>query len=97
MKLILDAMPIVCEFDGCSYGVRDGGGLPLKTPWRVVTNRAELSGPLGRKCSGDHQHGQCRGASATYGIWHLLAEDGDDGREGAAAEGQRGDRGRMWA
>ena len=64
IKKVINLMPKLCEFDGCQYDVKDGKGLAVKQPWRVVTNHSPLVKALGRRCQGEHQHGQCRGPVA---------------------------------
>ena len=64
IKKVINLMPKLCETDGCQYDVKDGKGLAVKEPWRVVTNHSPWVKALGRGCQGEHQHGQCRGPVA---------------------------------
>eukprot|EP00971_Amphidinium_carterae_P351160 6491948-Amphidinium_carterae.1 len=53
-------------FDGCSFATCDREGKLIKKPWKVVTNCVELWQELrGRVCNNSHEHGQCRGRTAT--------------------------------
>eukprot|EP00971_Amphidinium_carterae_P040424 793344-Amphidinium_carterae.2 len=53
-------------FDGCSFATSDKEGKLIRKPWRVITNCMQLWRELhGRTCSHNHEHGQCRGNTAT--------------------------------
>eukprot|EP00971_Amphidinium_carterae_P349606 6491104-Amphidinium_carterae.1 len=57
---------IEVSFDGCSFGTSNSAGALIKKPWRIITNCIELWQELhGRVCTSRHEHGQCRGETAT--------------------------------
>ena len=64
LKAACEALPVVCLFDGCMYGLVDAAGLRLRKPWRVITNHPGLLEPLSQSCSHDHTHGCVHGADA---------------------------------
>ena len=49
-------------FDGCRFGVAARSGLLLKKPWRLCSNdHFVLTNFQDKHCTGDHEHGECRG------------------------------------
>ena len=47
-------------FDGCAYGLKYDGEAVLKK-WLVATSSRDLWLHLSRRCSGGHEHRECRG------------------------------------
>ena len=71
---------VTTVFDGCAYGLvaqhgRDAG-VPIRKPWRVDTNLAEIRGVLNRTCSCTKPHAQCAGreTAATENYTDAIAE-----------------------
>ena len=52
-------------FDGCMYDLTSSSGslsgMPIRKPWRLDTDCAELLARLNRRCDGTHQHAPCAG------------------------------------
>ena len=56
---------VICEFDGCQYGLKDEEtGEAITKPWKVRTTMERLKEPLSRRCARDHLHRTCRGRVA---------------------------------
>lgn len=56
---------LTAEFDGCAYNLKAKTGQLLKKPWRVQTTSPIVAQSLVKKCSGTHDHAECRGQDAT--------------------------------
>ena len=54
-------------FDGCRFGVAARSGLLLKKPWRLCSNvHFVLTNFQDKHCTGDHEHGECRGVDCKH-------------------------------
>ena len=70
----------VIKMDGCSVGVTDKNGVPIRKRWRIITNSAYLAATLAKlTCPGNHQHAACAG-SETEKTGYYTAEMAHDVR-----------------
>ena len=54
----------VVHVDGCMLGVKSTSGDPIKKPWQIVTNVADVAEALKPyRCDGTHTHVPCAGAN----------------------------------
>ena len=67
IKKVLKVMKadVICEFDGCQYGLKDEEtGEAIMKPWKARTSMERLREPFSRRCTHDHLHRTCRGRMA---------------------------------
>ena len=59
------------DFDGCMYGIQSVVsktlGLPIRKPWRIVTNSPTIGRAFSQKCDGSHpKHAPCSGGDTRH-------------------------------
>ena len=65
--------------DGCAFGMKYEEVAVMKR-WTILTSSRQLYLYLSRRCSGDHEHRECRGPVAQFSSYY--PRDGEGCEEG---------------